>query len=306
MKFNIIKLSSLLIAVAIGFGTAEKSLSQIVTMDRDSINSKTSVSTSTGNISFGNLDITKKRDFYDYLEISGIVHNHANKNWNESSYLVTFYDEDDDYLGKLHFYVDSLNKNQAKRISSQLFRHDGSPELKAKDLKKVGSYKIELLKGNFDTVYDVKLKKSIPDDNLTFEDDNINMVWGFNEDRLSFALRNKTDSPIKIDWNQVSYVDVNGDAEKVLHHGVKYSEKDSFLAPSLVPPTARIKDIILPTSNVSYISGQYGGWREIPMFPEGDSAMMYKGKSFSVFMPMEVNGEVKNYTFTFDINDVSH
>lgn len=42
------------------------------------------------------------------------------------------------------------------------------------------------------------------------------------------------------------------------------------------------------------------------MFPEGEEAKVYKGKSFSVFMPLEINGVTKNYTFTFDVVDVTY
>jgi hypothetical protein len=40
------------------------------------------------------------------------------------------------------------------------------------------------------------------------------------------------------------------------------------------------------------------------MFPNGDAARELKGKSFGVFMPLEINGTIKNYTFTVKITDV--
>ncbi|MEY2833582.1 MAG: hypothetical protein RLZZ574_2841 [Cyanobacteriota bacterium] len=174
------------------------------------------------------------------------------------------------------------------------------------NLKKAEFYKIKFVEGNFSASYNVSLKQSSQKNSPIFEDDNINITWIFDKKQLGFVLKNKTNSPIKIDWNQVSYIDVNSSAQKVIHSGVKYVNRNEYMSSTLVPPTAKIEDIIYPSDNISYISGKYGGWSEKPMFPEGEEAKMYEGQTFSVFMPMEINGEVKNYTFTFDINEVSY
>jgi len=37
---------------------------------------------------------------------------------------------------------------------------------------------------------------------------------------IGFELRNKTETAIKIDWDQVSFVETDGTASKVVHSGV--------------------------------------------------------------------------------------
>jgi hypothetical protein len=175
-------------------------------------------------------------------------------------------------------------------------------------IKKAKTYKINFKEGTPQATYNVILKES-SNNSLTFADENINIDWIFSNQQLSFVLNNKTGNPIKIDWNQVSYVDISGNAQRVMHEGVKYAERNEHLTSSLIPPTAKLEDIIFPSDNVSYYQGgKYSSsrWEEKPMFLEGEEAKRFEGKSFSVFMPMEINGEVKNYTFTFDVKGVSY
>jgi hypothetical protein len=160
--------------------------------------------------------------------------------------------------------------------------------------------------GTFETTYIVSLKKPAAREDLSFEDDVLSIQWIFDKKMLGFVLRNKTDNPIKIDWNQISYIDIAGNAQKVIHKEVRLITRNDPLVPTLIPPTAKLEDMILPTANVQYESGRFGGWRQRPMFPDGGAAKEYKGKSFSVFMPLEINGSTKTYTFTIQVDDVKY
>jgi hypothetical protein len=122
--------------------------------------------------------------------------------------------------------------------------------------------------------------------------------------QLGFVLKNKTDEPIEIDWNKVAFVDVTGESHKVIHSGVKFNERSQPLVATTIPPSARIEDIVFPSDYVYFREGQYGGWSEYPLFPDGEKAAPYKGQIFTIFMPMKVNGVVKNYSFKFKITDV--
>lgn len=104
-------------------------------------------------------------------------------------------------------------------------------------------------------------------------------------------LRNKADNPIRIDWNQVTFVDESSESHKVMHTEDRFEERHKYRVPTVVPPTAKVEDYISPLV-------------QKPLFPEGLEAKKFKGHSFSIFMPLEINGVVKNYLFTFKIMDV--
>lgn len=115
--------------------------------------------------------------------------------------------------------------------------------------------------------------KPKPSDQLIYDDPFIQIAFVVTKRRIGLALRNKTDNPISIDWNQVSYIDTAGSSHKVMHEGVKYITRSEPQSPSLIPPTANLKDIGFPIDYVSCSSSRYSsGWREEALFPEGPAA----------------------------------
>jgi hypothetical protein len=268
----------------------------------------TYISANQGKFIFNNLKLEIEDGFMSYL--SGNLTNDTDRGWMDAKFEVILYDKKNEVIAKSRSPINiyKLAKGESQQIGD-IGLNEKSLSLYFPfydNVKKAKTYEIKFVGGTYDSDYSITMTKPISNQNLEFEDDNISLNWIFDESQLVFILRNKTENPIKVDWNQVSYIDVTGNAQKVIHEGVKYVNRNESQIPTVIPPTAKIQDIIFPTNNVSYVSGQYGGWREKPMFPEGEEAKMYEGKSFSVFMPLEVNGETKNYTFTFDITNVSH
>lgn len=95
-----------------------------------------------------------------------------------------------------------------------------------------------------------------------------------------------------------------------MHSGVKYAERNSSQPATTVPKGASISDILLPTDNVYYVSGQYGGWRESYLIPcvyktpeaFNAEASGYVGKTMTVMMPIMIENVQNDYTFTFNID----
>jgi hypothetical protein len=134
---------------------------------------------------------------------------------------------------------------------------------------------------------------------LLFEDQSIRIRFALSEKHIGIILQNKTPSPVKVDWNNISYVDITGLAHGVMHTGVRYIERDRPQVPTIIPPAAMIDDVIIPSDHISYTAGSGGGWTSRPFLPPLAETDLYLGKSFSVFMPLELNGIVKNYSFAF-------
>ena len=143
-----------------------------------------------------------------------------------------------------------------------------------------------------------------------YEDDYINIVWYVGLKQLNFTLKNKSGHTLKINWDDVSYVDVKGQVGRVMHSGVKYTDRNSSQPATTVPKGASISDILLPTENVYYVSGQYGGWREKYLIPcvyndaatRDAQASSYVGKTMTIMMPIMIENVQNDYTFTFNID----
>lgn len=145
----------------------------------------------------------------------------------------------------------------------------------------------------------------------SYEDDMIKIVWLPLSTQFGFTLKNKTDHSIKIIWDEAVFVDPNGSSGRVMHAGVKYIDRNNPQPPTVIVKNASIDDMIVPTDNIYYVSGQYGGWRTKPMLPNRANTQeelntltqQYIGKEVRVLLPLEIQGIVNEYIFTFKVED---
>lgn len=143
-----------------------------------------------------------------------------------------------------------------------------------------------------------------------YEDDYIDIVWFVGSKQFNFTLKNKSGHTLKINWDDISYVDTKGQVGRVMHAGVKYTDRNNSQPATTVPKGASISDILLPTENVYFVSGQYGGWGENYLIPcvyktpedfnSGASSLV--GKTMTVMMPIMIENVQNDYTFTFNID----
>jgi len=149
--------------------------------------------------------------------------------------------------------------------------------------------------------YSFSLQRPIRSDKLAFEDPTIAFAAQMVREGIRIALLNKTDQPIKIDWNSVSYVDQTGKANSVSHQGIKYTDAASQKPPTIIPPGARHEDTIIPATNIHFANE----WKIDPILPMGALSGEVVGKTFSLFMPLDVGGRVQNYNFGFKIESAN-
>ena len=143
-----------------------------------------------------------------------------------------------------------------------------------------------------------------------YEDDYIDIVWYVDSKQFNFTLKNKSGQTLMINWDDISFVDINGQVGRVMHSGVKYTERNNSQPATTIPKGASISDLLLPTGNVYYVSGQYGGWRERYLIPcvyqtpdaFNKEASTYVGKSMTIMMPIMIENVQNDYSFTFNID----
>ncbi|MDY2832260.1 MAG: hypothetical protein SOU49_05905 [Sodaliphilus pleomorphus] len=145
-----------------------------------------------------------------------------------------------------------------------------------------------------------------------YEDDYIDIVWYVSSTQFNFDLKNKSNHTIKINWDDISYVDCEGKTGRVMHSGVKYNERNNSQPASTIPKGASLSDILLPTDNVYFTSGKYGGWNERLLIPSiyqnqeafAKEASSYVGKTMKILMPIMIENVQNDYTFEFTINSL--
>lgn len=145
----------------------------------------------------------------------------------------------------------------------------------------------------------------------TYEDEVVKITWVVLTKQLAFFLTNKSDNSIQIIWDEAAFVDYDGSTGRVIHSGVKYIDRNNSQPPTIIPKNAKVDDIVVPTDNIYYQEGQYGGWRINALFPTyaknaeelGQMGNETVGKEIKVLLPLKIEDVVNEYTFTFKVVD---
>lgn len=154
-----------------------------------------------------------------------------------------------------------------------------------------------------------------------FEDEMVKILWLPSASGLSFVLSNKTNHSIKIIWDETSYVDENGLGHRTMHSGVKYTDRNNPQPPTVVVRKGSVNDVVISADKVYWREGYYGKylsnpgeWEQLSLFLDYRSGLgstelkseadKFKGKTFQVLLPLQIENTVNDYIFAFKINDV--
>ncbi|GEM_PF-4814545 len=138
-------------------------------------------------------------------------------------------------------------------------------------------------------------------DTLTYEDEFVRFTWDFPDDQMAvigFRLENKTDSQIKILWNEASYVDPSGTTQEIFHEGMNSFEAETVMQPTVVPSKAKTESAILPRQHVRATA--YGA--EFAPLVARDAT---EEKTVRVILPLKYKDKVARYDFHFGISRVT-
>lgn len=142
-----------------------------------------------------------------------------------------------------------------------------------------------------------------------FEDDYMKISWFVGYNKFYFTLYNKSNHALKIIWDDATLVMPDNSISKLMHTGVKYSQRNESQVATTIPRGAKIEDMLVPTENVVYIDNI--GWYEMPLLKksfdtdaEMRKAESMKGNVMRVLLPIKIEDVQNEYTFVFTINDV--
>lgn len=177
--------------------------------------------------------------------------------------------------------------------------------------------RVELMQADSITAAPITMLASDTDGHLRsqYEDNNIQIIWKCNGVRFWFVLLNKTNFPITIDWDKITFVDIEGEIGNVIHTGIKYNERNNGQLKSIVPKLAKINDFLVPSKSCFLRPAGYftaGGWDESYLFPciyknkkeLKKGAPSYVGKTMRIEFPITIGNTEYNYTFYFELAEL--
>ena len=188
-----------------------------------------------------------------------------------------------------------------------------------KNRKTISSYKpeIESFFGDLDGKFYATLKRvekpsnasvrygkttSITDKDITkysYVDNFIDIIIFANDKQFVFELKNVSSNTIKIIWNEAVFVDVDGSTSKVMHTGVKYSEREGDQPASTIIKNAKLEDIAAPTSNI-YYSDSSKEWEIHSLYR--NASQTEKGQTIRLMLPIQVKDVINEYIFEFELS----
>ena len=96
----------------------------------------------------------------------------------------------------------------------------------------------------------------------TFTDSIINITIFGTPEQFNFELKNVSPSSLKLIWDEAAFVGLDGSTSKIMHNGVKYSEREGSQPATTIIKGAKIDDLACPTANVYYDEGVRIGYQE--------------------------------------------
>lgn len=212
---------------------------------------------------------------------------------------LTIDDDPDDYktkILKMYTVKNTISGKEAKYIASKAsslcFKEDLSGGY-VSTLAKVEKPSNPAVKyGNTTTVVDKGITK------YSYEDNFISIIIFGSSTQFSFTLKNVSQNTQKLIWDEAVFVDYKGSTSKVMHSGIKYSEKEASQPASTIIKGASLDDIVVPTSNV-YYSDILKDWVTNSMYP---SEVSMETKQVQLMLPIQIQDVTNEYIFVFDVN----
>ena len=167
--------------------------------------------------------------------------------------------------------------------------------------------------------YSFEIVSPKSDTALSFEDENLKIDFSMSNTDVNFNMLNKTDSPLKIIWDEAAMV-IAGEAEKIFHKGIKYADRNLIQPPTTIPGGARYSDLLVATVNIYRTEAPYtrtstaGGWETREIFPTYDlneekvrkMINNLEGSEFQIYLPMKTgSGKEIGYNFKFRVREVT-
>ncbi len=159
---------------------------------------------------------------------------------------------------------------------------------------------------------------------MSFEDSNVEFKFVPSPENIRVSIKNKTDREINIVRDKAEYINSAGESHRI-HYGLDYAQEvinfaintRSYVPLLRIDPDSETTGYVWINNWPDFHLGQGPGNDPIstpnihnrmePFFPrfsfEGEGKDL-KDSTFSLVLPIDFDGQISNYTFTFLIDDV--
>ena len=148
-----------------------------------------------------------------------------------------------------------------------------------------------------------RLIAPVQSDEIKLQDRAISISFSVDDQSFQMSLTNFSTYPLKIRWEQAEYTDIFERRHRLMHSGVSYQERNNFIPDQVILSGNSVQESLTPISNV-YVSPQTKNYEIKPLFPREAGAGL-KGKTFNLFIPIEINRSINPYNFNIEIVDVT-
>lgn len=145
---------------------------------------------------------------------------------------------------------------------------------------------------------------SVTDKDITkysYEDNFIDILIFAGSTQFNFILKNVSDNTLKVVWNEAVFVDVDGSTSKVMHTGIKYSQREADQPASTIIKGAKLEDVAAPTDKV-YYSDVLKEWTSKSLY--ANASQKLEGQTIKLMLPIQVKDVVNEYIFEFTLSYV--
>ena len=135
--------------------------------------------------------------------------------------------------------------------------------------------------------------------------DGLRFITTFDGICSTLQITNESGSSAKILWDDGALIDQDNVAHRIIHAGIKITDKEKEQVPSVIPDGSLIEDTIYASDCLKWNAGK-GDWDYLPVvwdktFNDEMSAMEYINNMapVKVMLPIERNGVITEYLITF-------
>ena len=152
-----------------------------------------------------------------------------------------------------------------------------------------------------------------------FEDEMVRIKWRPAPDDIVFVVHNKTDSLVKIIWDEGKFTDEKAETHRLLHSGIGYEDRNDFHSPTVIYAKDSLEDFVYPADywqkeeSGKKTHKNKGYWKRGSFLPtqiRGTAEELrtkvepFVGKTFQVILALQINGSLNDYVCTFVVNKV--
>jgi hypothetical protein len=159
-------------------------------------------------------------------------------------------------------------------------------------------------------------------DSMSFEDSDVGFRFVPSQEKIQVIIMNKTDKEIHLVRAEASYIDCEGKSHRI-HYGSDYvqevknfTQNGSFVSPMRIDPKSEVSGYVWINSWPDFCTGedrhsvtsQQIDYLMEPFFPKNKyqgSGEELKDTTFRLILPIDFDGYITHYPFSFRIDDVT-